>query len=319
MAETSLVCSEEMMDESPDVSLELKEMSRYKNQLPSQVIVRHKELTALPDDNILHDKRVLPSMLVTEKVTVGYVNNYFRTVQDDLTPEMKSTVAVWMFEVCEEERMHVAVFLRAIQYMDKFLSLQRISRTQLQLLGAVCLLESSKIAGTTISLQRLVSYTADSVTPDMLLQWEDMLLTMLNWDMYGVVSSDFVPYILQMLPKELWDNTLVTERIKTFTAYCAVDHQFGVHLPSVIASASIAAALTPLVTTEVMDKVLYILQSATNINIQQLKSCMEQITAKVQVTVEEKLKSTKACGESPSDPETVTASSPNNGCRIKSR
>lgn len=48
-----------------------------------------------------------------------------------------------------------------------------------------------------------------------------MILGMLKWDVYGLVSSEFVQHILHRLPKNLWDNEAVTERIKTLTAYCA--------------------------------------------------------------------------------------------------
>lgn len=65
--------------------------------------------------------------------------------------------------------MEEPVFLRSVQYMDNFLAMQKINRTQFQLLGAVCLLISSKITGSTISPQRLSYYTANSVTPDLLL------------------------------------------------------------------------------------------------------------------------------------------------------
>lgn len=76
---------------------------------------------------------------------------------------------MYIFKVCEEENMEEPVFLRSVQYMDNFLAMQKINRTQFQLVGAVCLLISSKINGATISPQRLSYYTANSVAPDLLL------------------------------------------------------------------------------------------------------------------------------------------------------
>lgn len=272
------------MEDSPDMAPELEERRRYRDQLPPQLIISPKEIIAFCDNKLVQDDRVFPTMLQMEKLCVGYVNNYFRTVQDDVTPDMKRDVAVWMFEICDEERMHTAVFIRAVQYMDKYLSMQRISRTQLQLLGAVCLLISSKMAGTVIPAKTLVMYTANSITSEMLLDWERMLLGTLQWDMNGIVSSDFVQHILNLLPQEWWDSPEIYERIKTFISYCAVDYQLGVYLPSTVASASVVAALTPFLNADVMNKVLCTIQSATDIDLSQLQQCMDKITSKVKLS-----------------------------------
>lgn len=314
----SLMCSEEMMEESPDVSEELEERQRYQNQLPPQLIRRHREITA-SDEKILQDERVFPAMLQNEKLYAGYVNNYFQTVQNDLSPEMKKDVAIWMFEVCDEERMNTAVFIRAVQYMDKFLSIQRISRTQLQLLGAVCVLVSSKMAGTLISARTLVAYTANSVTTDMLLVWENFVLSLLQWDINGIVSADFVQPILNMIPKKFFHSreNEIYERIKTYISYCAVDCQLGVYLPSTVASASIVIALDPFLSEEKRSLVRSKIQSATNIDSNVLNECIDQMKMKVTLTVVEGGRKNLTSG---SDSDTATNSPPKvNGCGIKAR
>lgn len=308
----SLVCSEEMMEESPDVTSELEARERYKNELSSKLIDRHRVITAFSDTKLTQDDRVLKRMLQMEKLC-NYDLNYFCTVQDLVTPNMKRDVAIWMFEVCDEERMHTAVFLRAAQYMDKFLSLQRIFANQLQLLGAVCILVSSKMAGTLISSRRLVAYTADSITLDLLLEWEGLILGLLQWDMNGIVSADFVQHILNVLPKHLWDKDAIYERIKTFISYCAVDHVFAQYLPSTIASASIVAALAPFISSESHNQVLAKIQNAILIDLKQLKQCMDLITTTVQLTVEGRRKNMEL------ENEAVGSAANSNGRSIKAR
>lgn len=277
MDSSLLICSEEMMEESPDVSLEIKERNRYKNQIPPQIILKQKEITAFSDTNLLKNQQVFPSMLEMEKLSMVCVDNYFRTVQDDVTPKMKTDVAIWMYEVCEEEKMHTAVFVRAAHYLDKFLSTQKVSRFHLQLLGAVCILISSKLTGTVIPPQKLVVYTANSTSTEMILEWERMVLSVLKWDMYGIISVDFTQHILNLLPKKMWDNATILERIKTFIAFCAVDYQFGITMPSIIASASVVAAMKPFLTKESLNQVLATIQTATKIDQSHLKHCVQQI------------------------------------------
>jgi len=50
-----------------------------------------------------------------------------------------------IFQVCEEQRCEEDVFPLSMNYLDRFLSVQAIRRTQLQSLGAACMLLASKV------------------------------------------------------------------------------------------------------------------------------------------------------------------------------
>lgn len=68
-------------------------------------------------------------------------------------------------QVCEEEMCQEEVFPLSMNIMDRFLSMVRIRKGQIQLLGAVCLFLASKIRQTRpISAQKLVHYTDNSIT-----------------------------------------------------------------------------------------------------------------------------------------------------------
>lgn len=86
-------------------------------------------------------------------------------------------------QVCEEEKCQEEVFPLSMNIMDRFLSVVRIRKSQLQLLGAVCLFLASKIRQTRpLSAQKLVSYTDYSITCEEL-----------------VVSASFRPFSLPFL------------------------------------------------------------------------------------------------------------------------
>lgn len=73
-------------------------------------------------------------------------------------------------KVCEEQRCEDDVFPLAMNYLDRFLGMREISRTQLQLLGSACMLVASKVKETIpLTAQKLVIYTDHSITHQELL------------------------------------------------------------------------------------------------------------------------------------------------------
>jgi hypothetical protein len=117
-------------------------------------------LRAYSDPVIFRDDRVLKTLLRKEAKYLPASANYFVEVQFDLKPAMRKEVADWMLEVCEDQQSQPEVFCLAINYMDRFLSLCSISQSQLQLLGAVCLLVAWKVRQhEPLAASRLVEYS----------------------------------------------------------------------------------------------------------------------------------------------------------------
>ncbi|ELR46735.1 G1/S-specific cyclin-D1 [Bos mutus] len=120
---------------------------------------------AYPDANLLND-RVLRAMLKAEETCAPSVS-YFKCVQKEILPSMRKIVATWMLEEqkCEEE-----VFPLAMNYLDRFLSLEPVKKSRLQLLGATCMFVASKMKETIpLTAEKLCIYTDNSIRPDELL------------------------------------------------------------------------------------------------------------------------------------------------------
>ena len=66
---------------------------------------------------------------------------------------------IFRFQVCREEHREEEVFTLAMNLLDRFLSLVPMKRQQLQLLGTVCLLLSSKLKESSpLDAAKLVHY-----------------------------------------------------------------------------------------------------------------------------------------------------------------
>ena len=80
---------------------------------------------------------------------------------------MRKTVANWMLEVIREQNSQAEVFCLSMNILDRFLSQTQIHRSQLQLLGAVCILIASKIREPCpIPGKSLIIYTDYSITAE---------------------------------------------------------------------------------------------------------------------------------------------------------
>jgi cyclin A len=70
---------------------------------------------------------------------VGYIEN----VQLDITSNMRGTLFDWLVEVADEYKLLPETLHLSVSYIDRFLSLNTLSRKKLQLLGVSSMLIAS--------------------------------------------------------------------------------------------------------------------------------------------------------------------------------
>ncbi|XP_044728709.1 G1/S-specific cyclin-D2 [Chrysoperla carnea] len=251
------------------------------------------ECRAYPDPVLLNDERVLQNLLKTEERYTPS-GSYFECVQRELTPQMRKIVAEWMLEVCEEQKCQEEVFPLSMNYVDRFLGVCSIRKSQLQLLGTACLLLASKLREPKpLSAETLVYYTDSSISLNDLWRWELLVLSKLKWDVSAVTPQDFLRHILQRLPihPETLDCDMVLRHAQTFIALCAREFVFSLYTPSMIAAASLAAALHGLGWTSrgrgglSLQSLLMELHHITATDEDYLQSCLMQIEDMVTSTI----------------------------------
>jgi cyclin D2 len=236
------------------------------------------ELNKSPvDKNILNDQRLIDNLLLMEDY-YRIQSNYFLYVQTEIKPWMRKMLANWMLDVCKNQSKEEDIFVLAMNILDRFLSVQPIGKRHLQLLGTVCMFIAAKLrSAVQFNAETLIIYTANSVTIEELLNWEQFVLHKLRWDICYVTPNDFVPHLLNKL--NLIENEKINNNLSSLISTCATDFRFSVLPSSMIASACIYLSIKSL--TKMCHKesnlILTTLHKMTNIDVECLKESIKQI------------------------------------------
>nr|KAF6342624.1 cyclin D1 [Pipistrellus kuhlii] len=244
---------------------------------------------AYPDANLLND-RVLRAMLKAEEACAPSVS-YFKCVQKEILPAMRKVVATWMLEVCEEQKCEEEVFPLAMNYLDRFLSLEPLPKGRLQLLGAACMFVASKMKETVpLTAEKLCIYTDHSIQPEELLQMEMVLVNKLKWNLAAMTPHDFIEHFLSKMPVAEVNKQIIRKHAQTFVALCATDVKFISNPPSMVAAGSVVAAVQGLHLGSSNSFLSYhrltrFLSTLIKCDLDCLRACQEQIEALLEASL----------------------------------
>ena len=260
--------------------IESKQPQKQNNNIyhQQQMYPKLLQVKSQVDLNLVEDNRVLLNLIRTESRYLPKYPNYFKTVQVEVKPHMRKIVSDWMLEVSQELCCPPEVFCLAMNLMDRFLAKCRIEKSQLQLLGAVCLFLSSKFKETApIPSEKLVMYTDFSVSLEAIREWELFVLYKLKWDLGAVTGLDYLDYIL---PKLVFHSSVEAKEVRrhteTVVALSATHYLFSYVRPSVIAASAIAVTYRSLLSKFSEDGArlfLDSLQAVTHADLAEVEAC----------------------------------------------
>ena len=236
LTESSLLCHEVL-----DVSDLQKTPPPNNNQRQQIYPEMPPTVKAVEDLSQLRDDRVLQNLLRNEEKYLPVVPDYMRNIQTCITPSMRKIVADWMLEVVHEQNSQPEVFYLAMNIVDRFLCRCRIMKSQLQLLGTVAILISSKIREPCpIPGKTLITYTDYSITADELKEWELLVLYKLQWEITAITPLDYLDHVLPRLclgeSVSAADLNELRRRTETILVLCATEYKFAYHSPSLLAA-----------------------------------------------------------------------------------
>jgi len=238
---------------------------------------------AIQDTTQIKDVRILQNLLRNEDRFMPDTPDYMNTFQPMVTPAMRKIVADWMLEIIHAQNSQPEVFCLAMNVMDRFLCQIKIHSSQMQLLGAVCILIASKIREPCpVPGKNLIEYTDYSITAEEIKEWELLVLYKMQWELSAITPLDYLDHALPRLGLEnLVDMEELRRRTETILVLTSTDYQFTYKMPSLMAASAIMTALQSLSTNPgaIVKEILPRIQAATHTSSEQMDKCVININA----------------------------------------
>ncbi|CAL0327092.1 unnamed protein product [Lupinus luteus] len=119
--------------------------------------------------------------------------NYIERVQRDVTTHMRGILVDWMVEVAEEYKLLPDTLFLSVSYVDRFLSLKRVSKPKLQLLGVSSMLIAAKYEEMTPPrVEDFVLITDNTYEKSEVVKMEANILKCLRFELGNPTAKTFV-------------------------------------------------------------------------------------------------------------------------------
>jgi hypothetical protein len=124
---------------------------------------------------------------------------YLEHVQGDMNTKMRAILVDWLVEVSEEYKLCADTLYQAVNYIDRFLSLQVVQRSQLQLVGVSCMWVAAKYEEIYPPNVADFCYITDNTyAKEQLIQTEEVVLKRLSYELTVPTAKTFLRRLLQV-------------------------------------------------------------------------------------------------------------------------
>ncbi|KAG2620705.1 hypothetical protein PVAP13_3NG203900 [Panicum virgatum] len=200
-------------------------------------------------DNNKDDPRLYPAlasdiyMLLREAESKERPSaDYMETIQKDINPSMRAILVDWLVEVADEYRLVPDTLYLTVNYIDRYLSGNKISRRRLQLLGVACMLIAAKREEICAPQVEEFCYITDNTYfRDEVLEMEASVLNSLKFQMSAPTAKCFLRFLRAAQACDE-DPAYIEVLANYITELSLLDHNLLCYPPSQIAASAIFLA-----------------------------------------------------------------------------
>ncbi|CAM8913000.1 unnamed protein product [Rhodiola kirilowii] len=170
--------------------------------------------------------------------------NYIEKVQKDVTINMRGVLVDWLVEVSEEYKLLSDTLYLAVSYIDRYLSLNAVSRQKLQLLGVSSMLIAAKYEEISPPKVEDFCYITDNTyKKEEVVKMEASVLKVLNFDLGTPTAKTFLRRFTRIAQEKFKTPNLKLEFLGYYLADLSLlDYSCVKFLPSLVAASVIFLA-----------------------------------------------------------------------------
>ncbi|PUZ42267.1 hypothetical protein GQ55_9G570000 [Panicum hallii var. hallii] len=172
--------------------------------------------------------------------------DYFQKIQKDISPKMRAILVDWLVEVADEFKLQAETLYLAISYVDRFLTVNVVTRDKLQLLGVTALRVAAKyeeVESSKMKVNKYTDITDHTYTKQQVVKMEADLLKSFNFQIGGPTVTTF---LRRFIASYRGGNRISSKRLESMCSYLAelslLDYDCISYLPSVVAAACLFVA-----------------------------------------------------------------------------
>ncbi|KAL2346451.1 hypothetical protein Fmac_000451 [Flemingia macrophylla] len=170
--------------------------------------------------------------------------DYIEKVQIVVTTNMRSILVDWLVDVAQEYKLLSETLHLSLSYIDRFLSINRVSKSRLQLLGVSSMLVASKYEEINPPrVDKFCSITDNTYDKAEVVKMEGEILKSLNFEMGNPTSITFLRRLLGVASENQKTPNLQIEFLCCYLADLSLlDYDCIRFLPSIVAASVVFLA-----------------------------------------------------------------------------
>lgn len=142
-----------------------------------------------------HPPTTLPSPQLHRRPNALYPEQY----QADVNAKMRAILVDWLVEVAEEYKLCADTLYLSVNYIDRFLSIHPVQRSNLQLVGITCMWIASKYEEIYPPNVNDFCYITDNTySKEQMVAMEELILKKLKYELTVPTSKTFLRRLLQV-------------------------------------------------------------------------------------------------------------------------